>query len=276
MNYTQQIPDDYQPIFIGGAGRSGTTLLRVMLNSHPNLCSGPEFKLLPQFMDLYKQVNSSSYQPIAESYLLSSEYIQSIFATFIYNFLEPIRNYSRAQRVVEKSPHNVLVMKELVQVFPNAKFIHVIRDGRDVACSLKRMEWTNFNGEPLWYVENLENATKYWAEIITKGIEDAKSPLLNGKIKFVKYEELVSNPKNIMKKVLNFLEEQWNPSVLDYNKVQRNEEPVESSTKQVSKKLYTQSMNRWQREFTDENKEMFKNIAGSLLIQMGYEDSLNW
>ena len=262
------------PIFIGGAGRSGTTLLRVMLNAHKNLCGGPEFKMIPNISKIFRQLDTM--KGIKKAYKLNKNSINSNFRSFISGFFEDYISFNNAERIVEKTPHNVLVMKELGEIFPNAKFLHVIRDGRDVACSLVKREWKDFNGKPIWYVQNLENAVKYWKQTIIKGIQDSKADYLKGRVKIVKYEDLVVSPEGNMKDILEFLNEPWDKKVLNHEKVDRGYEPKESSTEQVNKEIYTKSLSRWEREFTKQDKENFKDIAGQLLVDLGYEDDLNW
>ncbi|SES71639.1 Glycosyltransferase involved in cell wall bisynthesis [Salinibacillus kushneri] len=270
LNY----PKNASPIFIGGAGRSGTTLLRVMLNAHPNLCSGPEFKMLQQIANLYNQM--ISIKDIRKAYGLDIEDINTSFNNFISSFFEKFKMESNANRIVEKTPHNVLIMKELVKIFPDAKFIHVVRDGRDVASSLVTMDWYDFQGNPLPYVQNIRNATDYWKQVLTKSIQDSRDPILKGKVMFIKYEDLITEPKKIIKDVLVFLDETWSDQVLNYVNVDRGYEPNESSTNQVSKQIYTKSKKRWQIDFTQKDKKVFKEIGGQLLVDLGYENNIDW
>ncbi|WP_085522064.1 sulfotransferase [Tuberibacillus sp. Marseille-P3662] len=273
------IPEHYSgkeesPIFVGGAGRSGTTLLRVMLNAHPNLCSGPELKLLPMISDLYNQTNQLT--SIMHSYHLEKSDINDIYATFVSGFFRKFKNWSKADRIIEKTPHNVLIMKELANIFPKAKFIHVVRDGRDVASSLVEMNWRDFQGKPLWYVQNIKNAAKYWAQVVNKAINDSNHPQLRDNVLTIKYEDLINQPEQIIQTVLNFIGEPWSPEVLNYDQVDRGYEPEESSTKQVSKKLYTKSKNRWEKQLSQQDKENFKQIGGQLLVELGYVKTFDW
>ncbi|WP_079478174.1 sulfotransferase [Halobacillus salinus] len=264
------------PIFIGGAGRSGTTLLRVMLNAHPNLCSGPEFKLMPDIINLYNKMNSQGFESILKSYHLDNQYLKETYAKFISDLFNNFLLDNHANRIVEKTPHNVLMMKEVSQIFPEAKFIHVVRDGRDVASSLTDMKWTDFEGNPIWYVKNINNASEYWMKVVSQGLKDAQDPSMNGKVLLVSYEDLIDDPKSVMEKVLNFIDEPWSDLVLEHEKVSRVNEPIESSTEQVSKKIYKSSKKRWREKFTEEDKGTFKQIAGEMLVHLGYEDNSNW
>jgi hypothetical protein len=246
-----------------------------MLSAHPNLCSGPEFKLLPSITDIYETM-STQMQPILEAYELHHDDIRRIFSVFIASFFEKYRISSSAKRIVEKTPHNVLIMPQLASIFPNSKFIHIVRDGRDTVRSLVTMNWTDLDGNPIEYVQNVENAAKYWVNVVSQGLDDANLLILRNRVKLVKYEDLIYSPRETMADILTFLGEEWSESVLQHAKAPRRFEPLESSTMQVEKPLYSSSINRWATEFTQEEKTLFKEIAGELLIHLGYEESMDW
>jgi len=131
-----------EPVFIVGCGRSGTTLLRMMLDMHRDICCGPETWLFLQdgeegnpyertycaalsislgipFARLWEQNNSGiSRAQIAESAL-------SLFA-----------EKEKKPRWAEKTPLHVHRIDYILTHFPKAKIVHILRDGRDVICSL--------------------------------------------------------------------------------------------------------------------------------------------
>ncbi len=261
-------------VFIGGAGRSGTTLLRVMLNAHHRFASGPEFKAINNIIEVYNQIKN--YKDIRKSYDISDEILSNSFSTLIASFFENFRIKNQAARIVEKTPHNVLVMKELAEIFPKAKFIHVVRDGRDVASSLVNMKWVDSFGNPVWYVKDIRNAAKYWNIVVRKGLEDASLPILNDRVKLIKYEDLILHTEDVMKDILAFLDEDWDPNVLQYHQIERGEEPVESSTNQVSKQINSKALKRWKKTYNSKDKEEFKSEAGKLLTELGYESNTDW
>ncbi|NIK12507.1 sulfotransferase family protein [Alkalibacillus almallahensis] len=256
-------------VFIGGAGRSGTTLLRVMLNAHPEMCSGPEFKLLPNLINGYKQLGRMV--DIRKSYYLDDSKLNESYRALINTFFENFLEQNNASRVVEKTPHNVLIMQELANILPDSKFIHIVRDGRDVVSSLIDMEWKDSSGETIWYVKNVENATKYWVQVVEQGLKSAESSILKDRIKLIKYEDLILNPQNTMEDILKFLGERWDDRVMEHETQNLYSEPVESSTSQVSQKRYTKAIGKWQEKLDEKEKEIFYKQAGHLLKTLGYE-----
>lgn len=267
----------YSPIFIGGAGRSGTTLLRVMLNSHPNLCSGPEFKVIPTLIEMYKEMNTRSFEKVKKAYILSDDEIKANFSRFIISMFQNFRKKSGGKRLVEKTPHNSLIMKELSEILPEAKFIHVVRDGRDVAKSLTEMNWVDFNDNRVWYIENITAAATYWGQTVAKAVMDSQSHELKNKVLLVRYEDLIESPEKTMREVLGFIGEPWSDSVLKHHTINRNNEPKESSTEQVSQALYRSSLYRWKTEYSQEDITAFKTAnVDEVLILLGYEITKDW
>ena len=122
---------DNTPIFIGGAGRSGTTLLRVLLDTHPRIACGPELKVIPMVAGMWQQFQQPLY-PILERYHLSHASINDIFATMLRSLTGEFVARSGKSRLAEKTPDNVFFFQHLSYMFPGSPFIHVIRDGRDV------------------------------------------------------------------------------------------------------------------------------------------------
>lgn len=150
------------PVFIIGAERSGTTLLRLMLSSSKELCIPPESIFLTALYPKYKDglATLEQVQP----------FLDDLFSVFFFdqwqidrdiikhkilelenfsyaNIIEAIyRSYSAmrdpdATRWGDKNPIHTLRTDTLLALFPNAQFVHIIRDGRDAVISQKETEW---------------------------------------------------------------------------------------------------------------------------------------
>jgi hypothetical protein len=258
------------PIFLGGAGRSGTTLLRVMLDMHPRIFCGPELKILPAIAEWY-QALTRDFVNVIQSYYNSPADLQRCFREFIEGLVENARTKSGKPRWAEKTPHNVIFMRPLGELFPDARFIHMIRDGRDVACSLLTMDWLNpLTGRKWDYVQNMASAARYWCEVVTAGRQMAAHPSIAGRVLELRYEALVADPEAVMRHVLDFVGEPWHPVVLSYHTKIRDQEPFEASTAQASKPVTDRSIGRWRRDMTATNKAAFQAEAGELLGTLGY------
>lgn len=266
------------PIFIGGAGRSGTTLLRVILDSHPNIACGPEFKFTPILTELWYQLqnNYKQFSEMFNEYHISDTDIDKITGDMLISFLDKYRISQNKQRIAEKSPNNILVFFQLHRILPQSPLIHMVRDGRDVVASLLSMDWKDINGNPVDYTTNAIKAAKYWRHIIEIGYQFSSYNLDTKRYFFqLKYEDIVLNPIKTLKGLFDFINEPWNDEVLSYHTKNRNL-LNESSANQVNKMLYSSSIGRWKKDLTSEQKELIKPLIGDLLIKLDYEKNMDW
>jgi len=257
------------PIFIGGAGRSGTTLLRVILDSHPNITCGPELKVTPLVADLWHKFQTAHLPPLKQ-YLLTPTDINLVFREMLLSLLEKYRQQSGKARIAEKSPNNIFFFQHLHMMFPESPLIHVIRDGRDVVCSLLTMNWINpQTGRRVEYTTDARKAAEYWASAVAMGRRASQNPSIRPRYLEVRYEDIVLNPEETLRKLFSFLGEPWDPAVLAYHQTERNL-AGESSAEQVSKPLYSASIGRWQKDLCPADREAVMEAAGKLLVDLGY------
>jgi glycosyltransferase involved in cell wall biosynthesis len=264
-------------IFICGAQRSGNTLMRAMLDSHPRICCGQELKVLPRVAQLYRQI-SGPYRFVMESYDNTLSDVQSVFRGFVEGLVENYRRAEGKPRWAEKTPQNVGSMVELGEIFPEAKFIHMLRDGRDVACSLITQEWRNpETGVKVDFVKTMSAAARHWRDVVMLARKQAAHPSLNGRVLEVRYEALVTETAPTMRQVLAFLGEEWDEAVLSHHTKDRQseQEQAQPEMQHILKPVDQSALSRWQRDMTELDKAAFKAEAGALLTELGYA-SADW
>jgi hypothetical protein len=162
-------------------------------------------------------------------------------------------------------------MAALVSIFPDARFLHIIRDGRDVACSLYKTHWiVPSTGKKVDYTQSIGNAARYWRDIIQTARQHAAHPILEGRVLEIRYEALVAETERTLRQVLQFLDEPWHAGVLSHYQKSRQHEPTESTTLAASRPVYDSAIGRWKSEMTNEDKIAFKAEAGPLLAELGY------
>jgi len=130
-----------RPVFIIGASRSGTTLLQRLLLDLPDIAGGQETHFFSEFVDWlpsYRNLRDADRCTGFACYATEQELVQMIRNTWRDLLLRVLEANPSAKILLEKTPDHARHVQDIKQVFPGARFIHVIRDGRDVALSLNR------------------------------------------------------------------------------------------------------------------------------------------
>lgn len=200
-------------IFVGGSPRSGTTLMQNMLDSHPEISGGPEFLHLPDIIHLRTLLLNDVKRKWIDLYC-SRDDVDAHMRRLVNDLLLPLADRHECRYLSEKTPDNVLVFSQLIELFPDARFIHIVRDPRAVVASLlkvgKRAQQKKIETAP--YTANLNTAAMYVRKCLNSGFRC--SDIFPDKVLTVTYEQLVRNPEDVSKKICNFLKLDWSPKML--------------------------------------------------------------
>jgi hypothetical protein len=260
---------DISPIIIGGAPRSGTTLIRALVGKHPQIaCPQSEVFIFPakKNMHLYFKLLGFSQKEIIEfgDFTGAPEFSTKALRTYAKINGKP--------HVAIKAPIHNLCIKRIFQYFPNARYIHVIRDGRDVACSLRHFPKRIISkGEikPVHSKNPFRSCIKTWKLYVTEGFKGKK---FKGYFE-VKYEDAVTDLPGTMKKVFERLNLPSIPeeTLKDFFKNEIDDYHIQSL--EVGKPLYRTSVGRWETDMSEKEKQLFHRLAGDLMIELEYEKS---
>lgn len=200
-------------IFIGGSPRSGTTLVQNMLDCHPLILGGPEFIHLQHIIDLRRRLHSSINKGWIDI-ICTREDIDSYFIELIEKLFLPLADKNQCEFYSEKSPENILVFSNLIDLFPKAHFIHVIRDPRAIVSSMQQVNKRAINKgiKSPHFTENLGASIAYVKKCLDAGFTAASC--FSDKVLTVIYEQLVTAPEEETKKICKFLEIEWNDLML--------------------------------------------------------------
>jgi hypothetical protein len=187
------------PVFIVGCQRSGTTLLRLMLDSHPEISCGPETRFLADL----GRITGSEWERFS-LYGFPKEYWYRRFADLFGGFQHDYAVARGKRRWADKTPMYALHIDLLDAVFPDAQVVHVIRDPRDVVVSHR---------ERFGYWSALK-ATAKWPRYVDQARTLGRQ-LGPDRYHEVRYEALVHDPTTTMRALLAFLGEAWSDAVLD-------------------------------------------------------------
>jgi protein-tyrosine sulfotransferase len=262
------VDDDGEPdfIFIGGSGRCGTTLMRTMLNSHSRIHCGPERKLVGA-ISVFRNQWAITSRSVMEDAGVSVEAVDEACAAFVETLMKSTNDGS--PRIAEKTPSVLLHSKFLSNAFPRAKFIHLIRDGRAVVASLLRQNWFDATtGKRLEYCQNVEAATQYWMKMMINIREQAAE--LGDAYMEVKYEDLVADSRGVSDKVLAFLGEPWEQSVLEQHRFKHDLPESESTNAEILRPINSDAVAKWKTELKPEQILTIERMAGPMLRELGY------
>jgi hypothetical protein len=266
-----------RPIFIVGCPRSGTTLLRNLLRSHPNLSFPPESHFIPWMYRAYGEPASGqeawrlarrclSFPRVAPFWgIAASEADFAACRTFAEVTRRLFEIYAAKEgkpRWGDKTPHYVLDIPLLRRLFPDAQIVHLVRDGRDVALS-----WLRTRFEP----GNLYVAARLWKEMVTKGRRDG-APLPSGAYFELRYEALLAAPEATMRSVCAFLDEPYHAAVLSPSPVRHETgRTVRGRCEPACRDAIARdNSGGWRSAMSLRQRTLFESVAGGLLAELGY------
>lgn len=328
---SRTVPDSDMPVFfIVGFAKSGTSWLRKMLDFHPEILCKGEGIFFGRGSDLGARrgliTPTSLYGALADSENLRAwlersawtrgddveEHVTNLtHGTMEYIFRHRLARAGKGRKriVGDKTPFITnRCIEEMELIYPQAKVIHIIRDGRDVAVSAVHHMWNHAvdagghltvkpeevatrdayredphafpsSGRSIFDEDRLRNGfAKSWYEMTAKAIEDG--PALRGdKYAEVRYEDLLEKPEDEIGRLLRFL---------------GADDTTAAVRRCVEKASFEQSANRkrgeensaaflrkgvagdWKAVFTERDREIFKQVTGDLLVDLGYEKDGNW
>jgi len=272
-----------QPVFIVGAPRSGSSYVYHLLLSAGGFA---EFRTQMNYYDVLEPICGSPSSPASRRRMLrewlnskafqisglKAEEVEKKVLTecrggsdFLRVVMEEIARNQRVERWVDSTPTNAPHMLRIKGDFPNAKFIHIIRDPRDVVLSLDKRGWTR----PLpWDKKNsLLAAGVYWEWIVRKC--RAYGSQIGADYFEVHYEDLVEKPGELLRKLGAFL-----GCNLDYARIQVNsvgsvKKPLTSFKEDLNEGKFN-PVGRWREKFPPEQLERFEALIGNYMKELGY------
>lgn len=191
--------------FVGGAPRSGLTVLRRHLVAHPDIVCGPDTGMAPAIAAQAANFRANLASLHKKDFALDEDEVQQLFGRLIARLLSADRSAERV--LIEKTSLNVVVFERLAAMLPRAKFIHVVRDGRDVVSSLLARDWRDpATGAKYPHVASAEAAARYWAGLVELGFRAEMALAPTGRIIRIRYEDLIARPAATLANAFNFLD----------------------------------------------------------------------
>jgi Sulfotransferase family len=271
------------PFFVG-SGRSGTTLLRAIFDSHPELAVPDEVSFIirlsrPHYARRYGwprefRADSCVDLLLANGSLLrwgmsTAEIRSAVLSPPAASFADSVRGLYRRwaerqgkPRYADKTPMHVLHLPRLARLFPEARFVHLIRDGRDVALSYL---------DAAWGPATVEEAAVEWRRRVAAG-RRAGRRLGPGRYQEVRYEDLVADPEAVVRRLCRFVDLPWDDRMLRYH--ERAGEVIAATrfpeAHQRVRLAPTAGLRDWRRDIDRAEVARFEAIAGPLLEDLEY------
>jgi hypothetical protein len=257
-----------KPIIIGGFYRSGTSLVRRLLDSHSKVYCGPEVKF---WRDLHGEYQEDPYAHLrffatAKQMGIRTEKLREIFGeAYIQLITEAIRS-KKKKLWAEKNPENLLHLNEWFELLNGKmRFLFVVRHPLDALASLKEARFDKTM--PLEFGGKVNECQRY----LESGL--AFRNLYPEKTILLRYEDLVSAPENTLKKLLSALNLNYEPNILnEFYKPARGigiEDPKVSATTRV----HTNSLSRWRVDLTPNEIAIAMDKLTPLINTFGYKDN---
>jgi hypothetical protein len=276
-------------LFVVGCPRSGTTLLQRMLDNHPQLAVANDSHFIPRVMENV---------PIGVDPLLTPELVEQVrtYRRF-YRLALPddaVREAARESRTYgefvgalyseygrlhgkplagEKTPDYVRRLPRLHPLFPWARFVHIIRDGRDTALSI--LQWARGGKGPsrfeLWEEEPVAVCALWWRWLVTTGRRDGRA-LGPARYHEVRYEDLVARPETTLRELASFLGLPYAPEMAAFHEGKTRHDSGLSAKEAWLPP--TRGLRDWRTQVSERDAELFEALAGDLLSELGYERSV--
>jgi Flp pilus assembly protein TadD len=225
-----------KPVFVVGMPRSGTTLVEQIIARHPDAAGAGELQFIPD--SIREMVDGKLYVPAFFDQVLKLEKrdAQRIGRRYL-GLLDGLDR--KARRVVDKMPHNFENLWLLALLFPNASFIHVIRNAADTCVS------AYMTPLPAYHSYNADQAAlgHYYGRY--KALMDHWSAVLPVSLRHQSYEDLVGNQELESRALIDHVGLDWSEACLTPQ--EQDNQIFTFSREQVRKPVYSTSLDRWKR-----------------------------
>ena len=258
-----QLKDEFfQPIFLIGFPRSGTTLLDTILRTNKSIEIIEEKPVLRNFL---RNLDIKIKNDLNHLDNLDKKFIQDM-QKFYFEEREQYLENKKTKTVIDKMPLNIIYIAEILRFFPNAKFIFALRNPYDsvLSCFMQQFElnpamknFTSLESSVILY----DLVMKLWT---------IYRDVFSINCHFIKYEDLVTDFEKTTKEIFKFLEIDWSDNTKNFYMTAKKRLNISTpSYNQITSPLYSRSIGRW-KNYEKEFKGL-KNILDPWLDEFNYK-----
>jgi hypothetical protein len=276
-------------VFLVGCARSGTTLLQRLVDAHPRIAITPEMHWITDYFrdgkwlspegrvtreqvaDMITQKRFRQFDFTPEQFLgLLDESELTPYITFLNRMFALYGGIKDKPLVGNKTPAYVRRLPRLHAFWPQAKFIHLIRDGRDVCLSV--LNWNHAyrtaGRYTTWAEDPVATTALWWERKVRLGRQGGRG-LLPDQYYELHYEDLTRQPERTCQELCAFLRLSYDPAILRFHEGKTRHEPGLDAKKAWLP--ITPGLRDWRTQLTAIDVERFEAVAGDLLDELGYE-----
>lgn len=270
--------------FIVGPHRAGTTLLQAMLSSHSAMTIPPETGFFDQVWPRRHSLGSltdpahqgaigrfvngpdCSVSDLGLDWLTVSRTLSVAPGGYDDLFVVLMTLYANSRgkrRAGEKSPRHLFAAEEIIKLYPQAKFLCLIRDPRGVVRSER---------ETTWGSRSVCRVTRRWCRVVDEAAR-LQRRLPADRFRIVRYEDLVSEPEGTLRAICDFLGESFEPQMLQFHERPASERGFRADETWKQNTLGPVDAGRieqWRSDLSPAQIRMIERVAGSRLEQHGY------
>jgi len=276
-----------RPVFIISSGRSGTTLMRSMLVASEQVAIPAETQILHNLAVKFKaykglgwadlsrlmiaefeshhnyhmwEINlAPAYQKIVdlpEAERSLARVIDEVYMTYA------AQKFPKASVWGDQSPIHTFYLTYIHKIFPDAKYMHLVRDGRDVISSMVKRHGDDY----------LDEAVHRWKTSIRK-TDQIQKVLKQDQYIEVRYEDLVQNSEAALRQISQFIHIEYTPRMLDYWKLPTTmEHKYKSFHQNLGKPVFSSSVGKWRERLTEKQQDYVMENISAELKHKGYLD----
>ena len=271
------------PVFIIGCPRSGTTMLYDYLvrsggfakyKAESNVFSvlGPAFGNIRHARNRRKLIDRWLRSSLFKVSGLDADHIRTRMMSdcrnegdFLRVLMEQMVRQQGVERWAEKTPDHALYIREIDRQIPGGLFIHIIRDGRDVALSYSNLGWSR----PLpWDKQSpVLAAGMYWKWLVNRARRDSR--VLGDRYLEIRFEDLVAKPRETLSEVAAFIGQKLDYDEILKAEVSRTRRPNSSFSNEVAAGEFN-PVGRWKKILKGPELDEFEDSLGDYLLELGY------
>lgn len=277
-------------VFVVGAPRSGTTLLRRMLDSHSNLAGPHEYPLICTAIEYFKERDLEEVHGFLDLIYASDRFLAwGVGRTLVERriasgvgsvrelvecILDAYLSSRGAATFIDKNIRNIAALEPLLAMFPKAQFVHIVRDGRDVALSLRDRKWASYQlgVSPRRDIRHLKGGALLWLDAID--LFDTFVRCYGPLHLRVRYEDLVLAPEKVLSGICEFLGLEFEQQMLEFYSKQ---DPTMSDKSAVlnhgallGQEVTSARIERFRSSLADSEISAIENLLEDRLRMLGY------